>query len=335
MKRTLTDSFGRAHSYLRISLTDKCNLACAYCSPATHQTEKTNFSSQLSVDELERIMRIFIEQFGINKIRFTGGEPLVRKDILEIFKRAHQLKQKNNFELCLTSNGIFLADKIEELKEEGLDTINISLDSLNAKTFSLITGKDELASVLDAIDKAESLGFNPVKVNTVIIRDINDNELLDFVSFASERNFNIRFIEFMPFANNNWNERSLVPFEEMKQRIETEFRLLPIQTTKQSVAKNFSIEGKTGQVSFITSMSEHFCGDCNRLRLTASGSLKVCLFSEKEKDIPLLPLLRDATISDEETADIILHSLQKKGFAHAPLEELQQLDKNNMISIGG
>jgi len=335
MKRTLTDSFGRVHNYLRISLTDKCNLACAYCSPVMQQTEKLNLHSQLSVDELERIMRIFIEQFGINKIRFTGGEPLVRKDILGIFSRALHLKQKNNFELCLTSNGIFLADKIEQFKALGLDTINISLDSLHAKTFFDITGKDGLVSVLESIDKVEALGFNPVKVNTVIIRNINDHELLDFVSFAAERNINIRFIEFMPFTNNNWNEHALVPFEEMKQRIETKFRLLPLHAEKHSVAKNFSLDGKKGTVSFITSMSEHFCGDCNRLRVTASGIFKVCLFSEKEKDIPLLPLLRNKTVSDEEIAGVIYHALQRKDFAHAALEELQQLEKNNMIAIGG
>jgi len=335
MKRILTDSFGRPHTYLRISLTDKCNLACAYCSPVLQQTEKINSSSQLSVDELDRIMRIFVEQFGIKKIRFTGGEPLVRKDILDIFNRAHQLKQENDFELCLTSNGIFFADKIRQLKKLGLDSVNISLDSLNQKTFYNITGKDGLALVLESIDKVEALGFDPVKVNTVIIRNVNDNELLDFVSFAAERNINIRFIEFMPFANNNWNEEALIPFEEMKQRIETKFRLLPLQTGKHAVAKNFSIEGKKGTVSFITSMSEHFCGDCNRLRVTASGFFKVCLFSEKEKDISLIPLLRNNAVSDKEIADRIYLALQNKNFAHASLEELQRLDKNNMIAIGG
>lgn len=328
------DKFGRTHDYLRISLTDKCNLNCSYCNPVISERE-LNKEEILSYEELRRLIKIFVVNLSYKKIRLTGGEPLVRKNILTFFESLHKIKSEFPFELCLTTNGTLLEDKIEKLKEFGLDKINISLDSLRPERFYSITGKDNFHSVLRSIDKAESLGFSPVKINTVVMRGVNDDEVIDFVEFAKDRNLNVRFIEFMPFSNNSWNENIFISNGELIKTIETKYKLKKLDKSGEKVAKDFRIFGHKGKVSFISSISDHFCQSCNRLRVTAKGNLKLCLFSQIDSELYLISLLRNSLFSDDAIASRIAVHLHNKKLTHPDIDELISLQNNNMLSIGG
>lgn len=328
------DKFGRTHNYLRISLTDKCNLNCSYCNP-TLSEKALSKDEILNYDELLRLIKIFVVNLSYKKIRLTGGEPLVRKNILTFFESLHKIKNEYPFELCLTTNGNLLEDKIEKLKEFGLDKINISLDSLRTERFYSITGKDNFHSVLRSIDKAESLGFSPVKINTVVMRGVNDDEVIDFVEFAKYRNLNVRFIEFMPFSNNSWNENTFIGNVEILDRIKSKFKLEELDKSGEKVAKDFRIIGHKGRVSFISSISDHFCKTCNRLRVTAKGNLKLCLFSQMDSELSLISLIRNSLFTDEAIASRIAVHLHNKKFSHPDIDELITLQNNNMLSIGG
>lgn len=332
--RLLIDKFGRVHDYLRISLTDKCNLNCIYCSPVG-MTEKLSRNEIFSYDELIRLIRIFVLKLGIKKIRLTGGEPLARKNILTFFEALSQLKIEHPFELCMTTNGTLLENNIETLNQLGLDKLNISLDSLQPEKFVKITGKDNIHSILRAIDKAESIGYSPIKINNVVMRGINDDEVLDFVDYAKDRNMNVRFIEFMPFSNNGWSENAFINYKEIKRLIETKYEIQEVNISKEKVAKDFCVVGHKGTVSFITSISDHFCHSCNRLRITASGNLKLCLFTPTNEEINLKYLLRNPLLNDSDIAEVILESMLDKKYKHDDVSELIQLERNNMLSIGG
>ncbi len=275
----LADNFNRIHDYLRISLTDKCNLNCIYCNPSGGSIKKLSRNELLSFDELLRIIEIFTEKLGVKKIRFTGGEPLVRKDIIESFKSVYSLKLRYGFEIALTTNGTLLSDKLEDLKRYGLDKLNISLDSLRPERFKYITGTGNLNNVINAVKEANSLGYDPLKLNAVIIRNVNDDEVLNFVDFIKDTRMNIRFIEFMPFGNNMWNSQGFIGYKEIKEIIEEKYSLKEITDIHNLVAKDYSIIGHTGKVSFISSISNHFCESCNRLRIDSRGKMKLCLFS--------------------------------------------------------
>ncbi len=223
--KKITDSHNRIHDYLRISLTDRCNLNCLYCNPASYQQNNYSRSNILGYPEILRIIKIFSGELGFKKIRFTGGEPMVRKDILALFESISELKSNYNFEIGLTTNGTLLEDKLTSLKKFGVDNLNISLDSLKADKFKFITGRNKLESVIRSINKAEELGFNPLKINVVIIKHVNDNEIIDFVDFVKNRNLNVRFIEFMPFGNNSWNEDGFISFTDMKNIVEQKYTL--------------------------------------------------------------------------------------------------------------
>ena len=331
----LIDNFGRTHDYVRISLIDKCNLNCIYCNPDNSRTRFDFNKAILSYEELFRLIKILVRDLHMKKIRFTGGEPLVRKNILTFFATLHKIKSEFPFELCLTTNGTLLEDKIEKLKELGLDKINISLDSLQPERFFSITGKDNFHSVLRSIDKAESLGFSPVKINTVVMKGINDDEVIDFVEFAKDRNLNVRFIEFMPFSNNSWDQNIFISNGELIKTIETKYRLEELDLCREKVAKDFRIIGRKGKVSFISSISDHFCKSCNRLRVTANGNLKLCLFSRLDSELSLISLLRNPLFSDEAIASRIVIHLQNKKYMHPDINELISLQNNNMMSIGG
>lgn len=330
----LVDKFERVHDYLRISLTDKCNLKCLYCNP-DGDIQKLLHSQILTYDELTRLIKIFVSRLGTKKIRLTGGEPLARKDILSFFESLYEFKKKNPFQLCVTTNGTLLEDKIEMLKYWGLDKINISLDSLQRNRFEKITGADCLETVLRSIDLAEELNFTPVKINVVVMRGINDDEILDFVEFVKDRDMNIRFIEFMPFSDNRWNESSFISYDEIKNIISEKYDLVQIQHEVQRVAKDFKIKNHKATVSFISSISNHFCGSCNRLRITSSGKLKLCLFTPINEELDLRKLLRSDDFSDDEIVRFINNSLDKKNFQHPDVGELLKLEKNNMLAIGG
>lgn len=333
--RLLIDKFNRIHNYLRISLTDKCNLNCVYCNPENEMFEKLKMQHILNYEELIRLIKIFVVNLGITKIRLTGGEPLARKNILSFFRMLAELKKDYPFELGITTNGTLLENKISELKQLGLNKINISLDTLNPEKYKKITGKDEFKTVLNSILLAEELEFSPVKINTVIMKRVNDDEIIDLVEFVKERDFNIRFIEYMPFTSNGWNDESFISSEKIKKLVELNYKLQEIKDGKITVAKDFQIVGYKGKVSFISSISNHFCDSCNRLRITSEGNLKLCLFSPQNEEISLKYYLRSENYSDNYIAQIILNSLQLKKLKHPEIEELLQIDQNNMLRIGG
>uniref|UniRef100_A0A2P2P4Z2 GTP 3',8-cyclase n=1 Tax=Rhizophora mucronata TaxID=61149 RepID=A0A2P2P4Z2_RHIMU len=284
----LIDSFGRRHSYLRISLTERCNLRCQYCMPADG-VELTPGPQLLSQNEIIHLADLFVTS-GVDKIRLTGGEPTIRKDIEDICFRLTSLKGLKT--LAMTTNGITLSRKLPKLKECGVMSINISLDTLVPAKFEFITRRKGLERVLESIDAAIDCGYNPVKVNCVVMRGFNDDELCDFVELTRDKPINVRFIEFMPFDGNVWNVQKLVPFSEMKDTVAKHFtEIMRLQDHPSDTAKNFSIKGHLGTVSFVTSMTEHFCAGCNRLRLLADGNFKVCLFGPSEVNLSLLVIL--------------------------------------------
>jgi cyclic pyranopterin phosphate synthase len=331
----LKDRYNRAHNYLRISLTDRCNLKCLYCNPDDFQLLNSRRADILNFDEILRTIKIFTGSFSFNKIRFTGGEPFVRKGILHLFEEVDKLKSIYNFDVGITTNGTLLEDKIDSLKKYGVDKLNISLDSLIADKFKFITGKDNFESTFRTIYRAKDLGFNRLKINVVVLKNINDNEIVDFVDFAVEKNLNIRFIEFMPFGNNSWSEDTFLSYKEMKNRVEEKYTLEEIPSIIGKVAKDFNIIDHPGSVSFISSLSDDFCGTCNRLRITATGKMKLCLFSTGENEINFKELLTEGKYSDEEICEIIKDALQFKQEKHPEPEELAALEENNMLTLGG
>jgi len=331
----LRDSFNRIHDYLRISLTDKCNLNCIYCNPVEHHSKKLNKNEILTFDELLRLIDLFSGRLGIRKIRFTGGEPFVRKNILEFFKSVRLLKLKYGLELGLTTNGTLLENNLQELKEYGIDKLNISLDSLKPERFQYITGKNNLDTVIKAINEALHMGFHPLKINVVVMKNVNEDEIIDFAEFVENKELNVRFIEFMPFGNNNWNTDGFISSEEIKKIIETKYKLKEIMGPLNLVAKDFSIEGHSGKVSFISSISDHFCKSCNRLRIDARGKMKLCLFSTGTSELNFKQLLNNPQYSDENISEMILSSLYLKEETHPRVEELLKFEENNMLSIGG
>ncbi len=329
----LVDSFGRIHDYIRISLIDKCNLNCIYCNPVKSFDTSLTKKDILSYEELIRLITILVKDLEVKKIRFTGGEPLIRKDIVKFFDMLCSLKKENPFEVGITTNGTCLEDKIESLNRCGLDSLNISLDTLNRQKFIAITGSDMFESTLRSINIAMNTGFKNVKVNSVIIRNTNDDELIDFIDYFKDTDINIRFIEYMPFSGNNWDNEKFLPWQEMKSRIEAKYKLVSV-VQDGKIAKDFVVEGVDCKVGFISSVSNHFCDSCNRLRITASGKIKLCLFSSVE-DIDLKILLSDNSIEDEIIAEVISNSLKKKWYKHPEVEELAEMNYNNMMSIGG
>ncbi|XP_027113623.1 GTP 3',8-cyclase, mitochondrial isoform X2 [Coffea arabica] len=325
----LIDSFGRLHTYLRISLTERCNLRCQYCMPA-EGVELTPNSHLLSQNEILRLANLFVSS-GVDKIRLTGGEPTVRKDIADICSRLSNLKGLKT--LAMTTNGITLARKLPKLKECGLNLVNISLDTLVPAKFEFMTRRKGYERVMESINAAVDLGYNPVKVNCVVMRGFNDDEICDFVELTREKPINVRFIEFMPFDGNVWNVKKLVPYSEMLDRVVKQFTgVQRIQDHPTETAKNFRVEGHQGSVSFITSMTEHFCAGCNRLRLLADGNFKVCLFGPSE--VSLRDPLR-LGVEDNELKEIIGAAVKRKKASHAGMFDIAKTSNRPMIRIGG
>jgi cyclic pyranopterin phosphate synthase len=324
----LVDRFGRTHTYLRISVTDRCNLRCVYCMPAEGVAvrDKQEF---LSFEEIERLAGIFVEM-GINKIRITGGEPLVRRNLELLLQRLSALQGLET--LAITTNAVLLAEKVEALRAAGVNALNISLDSLQPDRFREITLRDDFARVIRGLESAVELGFDSIKLNVVVMRGKNDDEILDFVDYVREKPVNVRFIEFMPFPHNAWCSDGVVSYREMRAVVESRYRITPLCANAGDVAKDFALDGYPGTVSFITSMTDSFCSSCNRLRLTADGSLKSCLFYAPELS------LRDAMragVADEALRQLILSALQQKPESHPPMEELASAANRSMVEIGG
>ncbi|KAJ1958591.1 hypothetical protein GGI12_004693 [Dipsacomyces acuminosporus] len=328
----LTDLFGRFHNYLRISVTERCNLRCKYCMPE-EGIDLTKDDKLLSTEEIIRLARVFVEQ-GVDKIRLTGGEPTVRKDIIDLVRGLDGLRPLGLRKIAMTTNGIALRRKLPLLREAGLDGINISLDTRDPRKFELFTRRRGCEHVLRAIDDAGKLNFDFVKVNVVVMRGQNEDEVPAFVEMTHDNDVDVRFIEYMPFDGNKWGRSKLVGYREMLDRLVEIYgeniTRLPLESNHTS--KGYQIKGYAGQFGFITSMTNSFCSTCNRVRIMADGNLKVCLFGNTE--VSLRDLLR-AGASDTEILQTISNAIKRKKRAHAGLDILSQLPNRPMIKIGG
>lgn len=325
----LTDTFGRQHTYLRISLTERCNLRCQYCMPA-EGVDLTLKSKLLTTDEILRLAELFVQQ-GINKIRLTGGEPTVHKDLLHIVSSLRQLPGLET--IAITTNGITLTRQLVALQRAGLNALNISLDTLKPERFEVVSRRKGWQKVMAGIDLAIQLGYAPVKVNCVVMKGFNDDEVLDFVALTKDKEVDVRFIEYMPFTGNQWRDTKMMSFREMLDVIKQNYAdFRPLENKPNDTSKAYNVPGHKGQVGFITSMSEHFCGSCNRLRLMADGSLKVCLFGNAE--ISLRDALR-SNCSEDDLLAMIGVAVKKKKKQHAGMFNLAQMPNRPMILIGG
>ena len=325
----LTDSFGRHHDYLRVSLTERCNLRCRYCMPE-EGVPLSPGAQILTAEEIVYLSKLFVGQ-GVRKIRLTGGEPLVRKDLVEIVTELSRIEQLQS--IALTTNGITLGRKLLALRQAGLDTLNISLDTLIEAKFEFISRRRGHARVLDNIYKALEMGFDKVKVNVVVMKNINDDELQDFVALTKERSLEIRFIEFMPFDGNSWSRDKFVPYTAMLEQLKKHYPSLSKEPDPaNSTSKAYRVASYKGQFGFITSMSEHFCHSCNRLRVTADGNLKVCLFGANE--VSLRDLIRSGA-SERELMEVIGMAVKRKKKQHAGMDIIAATKNRPMILIGG
>lgn len=327
--QVLTDTFGRRHTYLRISLTERCNLRCLYCMPE-EGVELTPGQQLLSTEEVLRLARLFVGA-GVDKIRLTGGEPTLRSDLVELTRRLSSLPGIKA--VGLTSNGLTLGRKLDALKDAGLSLLNISLDTLQPERFVAMTRRQGHERVMACIWKAVQLGFDPVKVNVVVMRGVNDDEVPAFVELTRHAPLNVRFIEYMPFDGNVWSDSKMVPFRELLGSVEERFGALErCPDPRGEVAKNYRVPGFQGSVSFITSMTKAFCADCNRLRVMADGNLKVCLFGANE--VSLRDAMREGA-SDDDLRAIVSAAVDRKKAAHAGMFELAAAPNRAMVKIGG
>jgi len=290
----LIDTYGRRINYLRLSVTDRCNMRCSYCMPEGG-VEKLTHDQVLSYEDLLRISAEAVRA-GIEKIRVTGGEPLVRKGILPFLSRVAALDGLK--ELVLTTNGLLLKELAQGLRDAGVQRLNISIDSLRPEVFAKITRGGDLALVLEGIEAAERAGFPPHKLNVVVMRGVNDGEILDFVRLTLERPYAVRFIEYMPTSGEGDWRALCVPGAEIRERIAQQFTLEEVHNSELSgPSKNFRVEGAQGSLGIITAMTGHFCDGCNRLRVTASGMAQGCLFSASGVDLkPVLATGDDALL---------------------------------------
>ena len=298
---SLIDSFGRVHRDLRVSLTDRCSLRCTYCMPFNFDKWLPT-ESLLTANELVNVIDIAVSQ-GVSEVRLTGGEPLLRPDIVEIVSRINSLEKAP--ELSMTTNGVALAKVAKALAEAGLRRINISLDTLDWERFKRLTFRDRYDDVIEGIAAARSAGLAPIKINTVLMRGINDDEALPLLKWALSENLNLRFIEQMPLdAGDAWTRKNLITADEIFQQLNSEFELTPVLDRGSSPAEEFYINGGPATVGIIGSVTRSFCANCDRLRLTSDGQLRNCLFSNEETD--LRSILRNGRLSDaEKRQDIV------------------------------
>ena len=339
--KPLTDDFGRQITYLRISVTDRCNLRCVYCMPESG-IPLLNHNEVISYEDILRLTGI-LSKHGVNKIRITGGEPLVRKGLTCLIENMGRIKGIED--ISMTTNGILLEKYASELYNAGLKRINISLDSLKEERFCKITRMGSLKDVLTGIKLAKKTGFNPVKINTVLIRGINDDEIIDFVNFAKEFELNLRFIEYMPIGG---NIAEAVLSKEVEEKIRSEFDDFSLIAGNQAennadnadvysgVSRSFGFKDGKAVIGFISPLSEHFCGDCNRLRLTASGNLRPCLFYDNEYNIKDILKENDDEAVFEKVSGIIKLKRFKHNFNDKAKKKESLLWANDFMNgIGG
>ena len=309
----MKDKYSREIDYLRISVTDRCNLRCIYCMPEKG-IDIVSHNDILSLEEIARVIQAST-LVGVKKIRLTGGEPLIRKGISLLINKISLMPEIDD--IALTTNGILFAEQAEKLKQAGLKRVNFSLDSLRKDRFNFITRGGNLDKVLESIEAAIKLDLNPVKINTVLIRDFNDDEIIQFANLTMERPLHIRFIELMPIGTSQtWASGRFIPAQEVKDIIERKLGCLNrIQKLKgNGPAQYYQFKGATGTIGFISAISEHFCSKCNRLRLTSTGGLRPCLYSDDEVDIRTA--LRCGA-SLKTLSEIIASSVQNKPEKHS------------------
>ena len=331
MKQQMLDRFGRIHTNLRISVTDVCNFRCIYCMP-----EDMAFmpdASLMTFDEILNLARIFVA-LGVNKVRITGGEPLVRPGVPTLINQLTQLDGLKD--INLTTNGIGLIKQAQALYDAGLRRINVSLDTLNEEKFEQMTRRKVLSRVLQGLKTAHECGFNPIKVNAVAMRGFTDDEIVDLATFARQNNYQLRFIEFMPLdADDVWGRNMYIPGKEIIEKINAVYPLTQVALNgeaKSDTAQRYRFSDNDNEVGVISSVSEPFCENCNRVRLTADGKFRTCLFSLTETDL-LTPLREGA--SDDTIAQLILDAVAQKEAGHKINAADFIKPERNMSRIGG
>ncbi|WP_436515190.1 GTP 3',8-cyclase MoaA [Ekhidna sp. To15] len=327
MESKIIDKFGRPHSYLRISLTDRCNLRCFYCMPE-EGIELMEKPSIMTLEEIIEISKIFVD-LGVDTIRLTGGEPLVRKNFEFLARELTKL----GVTLKLTTNGILLDKYFDLFKEIGLKKINISLDTLDKAKNAFITKRDYYDRIMANIREGIARGFQ-LKLNVVLIKDVNDQEINDFIALTKDQNIDVKFIEFMPFKGNKWDWSKGVSEEEILAEAASKFgEIKTLKNPKHSTSNNFQVAGHQGSFGIISTITNPFCSDCNRLRLTADGKMKNCLFANSETDI-LGPHRKGEAIDQ-----LILDAIKQKKYSRDGMDlkmDADQYENNrSMISIGG
>ncbi len=320
---TLKDSFFRVIDYLRLSITDRCNLKCIYCMPSNGVPPSAH-QEILTYEEITRIVRI-AAGLGVRKVRLTGGEPLVRKDITFLISSIKKIQGIDD--LSMTTNGTLLEEYAEEIADAGLDRINVSIDSLNPEKYREITGGGSLDTVLRGIYSAEKAGLKPIKINMVPIRGFNDDEIIDYARRTINTDYQVRFIELMPSGSVDfWSPGKYITTDEIKGIIETIAPLIPVRLRRNGPSKYFRLKGAKGVVGFISALTHHFCQDCNRIRLTADGKIRPCLFSETEID--LRSPLRNGE-PDSEIKRLLRLSVEVKPEGHKILSQITESRNQN------
>lgn len=326
----LIDTYNRHINYLRISVTDRCNLRCVYCMPK-EGVSQIGHDAILNYEEILRIARIVAAR-GVSKIRITGGEPLVRRGVIDLIAGLHGLPGITD--LSITTNGILLQSCAAALRHAGIQRINISLDSLDPEKYKKITRGGDLSAVLAGIRKAREVGFSPIKINVVVMRGVNDDEITAFAKLTIDRPVHIRFIEFMPVGSaNGWKDERFIPNTEVQERITAIGTLTEEASgTRSGPAHMYRLTGAQGKLGFISALSSHFCSTCNRLRLTADGRLRTCLFSDDETDLKT-PLRNGC--DDAELDRIITGTIKSKPQQHKMHEPSFKKCFRGMSAIGG
>jgi GTP 3',8-cyclase len=327
MTTQLIDGFDRVHRDLRISVTDRCNFRCTYCMPAEGMQWQRR-ENLLSFEEIERLARLMVDRYGISGIRLTGGEPTVRAHLPVLVGKLAAL----GVDLAMTTNGVTLPNLAEDLKAAGRGRVNISLDSLKADRFEALTRRDELERVLEGIEAAKAAGFDPVKINVVVMKGINDDEIIDFARFGRDRGVVVRFIEFMPLdADEVWNNDRVLTQAEILTTLRAEFELEPVERTSAPAARWRYADGG-GEIGVVASVSESFCDTCDRVRITADGQFRSCLFATEETDVRAL--LRDGS-SDDIVAAALERSVASKWAGHQINRVNFIRPRRSMSEIGG
>ncbi len=327
MSEQLIDTFGRVHRDLRISVTDRCNFRCTYCMPEEGM-DWTPREELLTFEEIERLARLLVDRFGIDGIRITGGEPTVRAHLPVLIKKLADL----GVDLALTTNGATLRLVAHDLREAGLKRINISLDTFDRDRFIRLTRRDELAKVLDGINAAIEAGFEPVKVNCVVMKGVNDDEILDFVRFGRDNGVVVRFIEFMPLdADEIWSEDKVMSQAEIVELISAHYAIEPLERGSAPAARWRYTDGG-GEVGVIATVTEAFCESCDRIRLTAEGAFHNCLFAVKNYD--MRAMLRGGA-TDDEIADALKGAVHDKWAGHQIGQVHFIRPKKSMSQLGG